>query len=238
MARCRQSPGGALVAGGARRGIATTRFSIPRVPGHRSGAFPSTGGEPVAATRFEAEQRGHFSPHFLPNQRHFLFFVAGPPDTRGVYVGQLGDTSSRRLVDADGPAVFTPATGHLLFVRGGKLLAQAFDAGRLGVRWEPAGHRRTRHSWDGPHPHRVRGRAVHKYHKPPPGSVASEQVRDRPTGAGVAEGRLPRHDCTGPGPVARRSSHRAVPAHGQQCGHLVICRRAAHLGSSDGPRGR
>ena len=47
------------------------------------------------------------------------------------------DRSSRRLVDANGPAVFTPATGHLLFVRGGKLLAQAFDAGRLELSGNP-----------------------------------------------------------------------------------------------------
>ena len=106
-------------------------------PGAPIWRIPATGGEPVAATRFEAAQRGHFGPHFLPDQRHFLFFVTGPPDTRGIHLGQLGDESSRRLADADGPAVFTQASGHLLFVRAGKLLAQAFDAGRLELNGNP-----------------------------------------------------------------------------------------------------
>ena len=106
-------------------------------PGAPIRRISATGGEPVAATRFEAEQRGHFSPHFLPDQRHFLFFVTGPPDTRGVHLGQLGDESSRRLADADGPAVFVQASGHLLFVRAGKLLAQPFDAGRLELNGNP-----------------------------------------------------------------------------------------------------
>ncbi len=39
------------------------------------------GGEPSAATRFESpQQRSHSSPQFLPDGRHFLFFVSGSPE--------------------------------------------------------------------------------------------------------------------------------------------------------------
>ena len=226
---------GALVAGGDASWNRDNTILYSASPGAPIWRIPVTGGEPVAATRFEAEQRGHFGPHFLPDQRHFLFFVTGPPDTRGVHVGQLGDTSSRRLVDADGPAVFAQASGHLLFVRAGKLLAQAFDAGRLELSGNPLVI--DEHVTAGTAPHRVRGRAVRVSRAPARWWPAAADL-DQPKRAGVAEGRLHRHDGTGPGPVARRSSRRAVPPHGQQRRHLVVCRRAPHLGSSDGPRGR
>ena len=95
------------------------------------------GGEPSAATRFESPQhRSHSSPQFLPDGRHFLFFVSGSPEARGVYVGQLDGLDTKRLFDADAPAVYA-TTGHLLFIREGELLAQAFDPNRLEARGDP-----------------------------------------------------------------------------------------------------
>ncbi|MDQ3347407.1 MAG: hypothetical protein M3545_05515 [Acidobacteriota bacterium] len=40
------------------------------------------------------------------------------------------------MFDADAPAV-SAATGHLLFIREGKLLAQGFDPNRLEARGDP-----------------------------------------------------------------------------------------------------
>jgi Tol biopolymer transport system component len=105
-------------------------------PGTPIWRVPASGGEPIAATRFEGTQRSHSSPQFLPDGRHFLFFVIGPPDSHGVHLGQLDNLESNRLVDADTPAVYAP-TGHRLFARDGKLLAQAFDADRLELRGNP-----------------------------------------------------------------------------------------------------
>ena len=204
-------------------------------PGAPIWRIPATGGEPVAATRFQAEQRGHFSPHFLPDQRHFLFFVTGPPDTRGVHLGQLGDASSRRLADADGPAVFMQSSGHLLFVRAGKLVAQAFDAGRLELNGNPLVI--DEHVTAGTTVTASVAGGVRVSQAPSRWWPAAADL-GQPKGAGVAEGRLHRHDGTGPGPVARRPPRRGVPPHGQQRGHLGVCRRAPHVGSSDGPRGR
>jgi eukaryotic-like serine/threonine-protein kinase len=83
------------------------------------------GGEQTAATRVQApQQRGHHYPQFLPDGRHFLFFVTG--EARGVYVGELGKLDTKRLVDADtAPAL--AASGHLLFIRNDKLYAQRLD---------------------------------------------------------------------------------------------------------------
>ena len=88
-------------------------------------------------TRFESpQQTSHSSPQFLPDGRHFLFFVIGSPEARGVYLGQLDGLDTKRLFDADAPAV-SAATGQLLFIREGKLLAQDFDPHRLELRGDP-----------------------------------------------------------------------------------------------------
>jgi serine/threonine protein kinase len=100
-------------------------------PGTSILRVPAGGGEPTAVTRFDSpQQRSHSSPQFLPDQRHFLFFVAGTSEARGVYIGQLDSPDTKRLFDADTPAVYT-SNGQLLFVRGEKLLAQRFDPERL-----------------------------------------------------------------------------------------------------------
>jgi serine/threonine protein kinase len=100
-------------------------------PGGPIFRVPAEGGDAVQVTRVSLpEERGHMFPHFLSDNRHFLFFVTGSAEARGVHVGQLGESSSTRLFDADGPAMYTP-TGHLLFIREGKLLSQGFDANRL-----------------------------------------------------------------------------------------------------------
>jgi len=97
----------------------------------------SAEGELVAVTQFESpQQRVQSFPQFLPDGRHFLFFVTGSPEARGVYFGQLDGLKTRRLFDADGPAVYA-AAGHLLFMRDGKVLAQGFDPDRLELKGDP-----------------------------------------------------------------------------------------------------
>jgi serine/threonine protein kinase/Tol biopolymer transport system component len=93
-----------------------------------------TGGEPSAVTRLGgASEPTHQFPQFLPDGRHFLYYTldAKPP---GVHVGQLDGAETKRLLDADSPAVFAPP-GYLLFLRQGTLFAHAFDP----VRLEPTG---------------------------------------------------------------------------------------------------
>jgi serine/threonine protein kinase len=80
----------------------------------------ANGGEPAQVTTGPF----HTIPRFLPDGRHFLFFVFQPAPA-GVYVGQLDGTGVKRLLDADATPVYV--SGHLLFVRQGVLLAQAFD---------------------------------------------------------------------------------------------------------------
>ena len=93
------------------------------------------GTTPVEITRLDGKQRGHAQPRFLPDERHFLYFVQGTPDVRGAYVGQLDEPGTRRLFDADSAAVYI--SGHLLFVRRATLFAQPFNLSRLEPSGEP-----------------------------------------------------------------------------------------------------
>jgi eukaryotic-like serine/threonine-protein kinase len=96
---------------------------------------PATGGAPVVATRLETGQNDHRAPLILPDQRHVLYYARGTPQVRGVHVARLDGTETKRLLDADGAAVYTQS-GHLLFPRQGELLAQSFDATRLALAGE------------------------------------------------------------------------------------------------------
>jgi eukaryotic-like serine/threonine-protein kinase len=95
----------------------------------------ATGGEPVAVTRRETGQTGHVFPQFLPDGRHFIYFVLGSQG-QGVYAGSLDGGSSKRLANADTPAVVSPS-GFLLFARQTALFAQVFDSERQELSGNP-----------------------------------------------------------------------------------------------------
>jgi Tol biopolymer transport system component len=100
-------------------------------------AIAATGG---AATRIteasQPEQQNHLAPHLLPDGRHYLYYVQGNADRRGIYVGEIGVAGSRRILDADAAAV-SLASGYLLFVRQATLFAQPFDAARVELAGTP-----------------------------------------------------------------------------------------------------
>ena len=62
-------------------------------------------------------QPGQRFPQFLPDGRHFLYYVA---ESRGVFLGEIDRPERRRLFDADAAAVFAPP-GDVLFARNGTL---------------------------------------------------------------------------------------------------------------------
>jgi Tol biopolymer transport system component len=73
----------------------------------------------------------HRFPHFLPDGRHFLFTQAyGKHGEDGIYVGSI-DSPEFKLVSAGPSSNPAYASGYLLLVREGKLLAQPFDLRRL-----------------------------------------------------------------------------------------------------------
>jgi len=98
----------------------------------------ASGGVVTAATRFDPDQAviAHYWPQFLPDGRHFLYYqFSSKPEYRGVYVTALDASSSTRILESDGMALY--ASGHLLFVRDGTLFAQAFDDRALQTSGDP-----------------------------------------------------------------------------------------------------
>jgi Tol biopolymer transport system component len=105
----------------------------------------ATGGraEPVTALDRALEETHHLYPVFLPDGRHYIFYVNSRE--RGLYVAELGAATRRRLFDPDpalpAGAAATPgvyaASGHLLYVRDRALTARQFDLASLTVSGEP-----------------------------------------------------------------------------------------------------
>jgi eukaryotic-like serine/threonine-protein kinase len=102
-------------------------------PGSPIFRVSATGGEATAVTRLAPGESGHRGPHFLPDGRHFLYFVAGNGERNGVHLGQIDSSETRRLMDADSAAIYA-ASGQLLFARQRKLYAQDFDVKRLELK--------------------------------------------------------------------------------------------------------
>ena len=100
--------------------------------------IPATGGpsKPVTALDPARGEIAHEFPHFLPDGRHFLYFaVSSRLGESSIRVGSLDSMDSKFLVNADASAAYAPGPagqrGFLLFVYGGTLLAQPFDARAL-----------------------------------------------------------------------------------------------------------
>jgi serine/threonine protein kinase/Tol biopolymer transport system component len=124
------------VAPSARGGSWNAEGTILYAPSSGAGLMrvAAGGGAAQPATSLAAGNRQRFSaeywPTFLPDGRHFLSFaLAGSKDDRGVYIGSLGSLETKQLARTDTMAAY--ASGHLLFVRDGTLVAQPFDLGRL-----------------------------------------------------------------------------------------------------------
>jgi Tol biopolymer transport system component len=114
---------------------------------HQQGALmrvPAAGGRPEPATTLitDAAETHHLYPSFLPDGRHFVFYIAGKQ--RGLYVGEIGSATRTWLFDPDPslpagaaatPGLYSPS-GHLLYVRDRVLMARPFDASSQSLQGE------------------------------------------------------------------------------------------------------
>jgi Tol biopolymer transport system component len=98
----------------------------------------SSAGGTVAPITHTSESLNHRFPHFLQDGRHFLFTHAfGKRDEDGIYLGSI-DSPELKLVSAGPSSNAAYASGYLLVVRDGKLLAQPFDLRRLQATGSPS----------------------------------------------------------------------------------------------------
>jgi len=102
--------------------------------------IPAAGGTPSRAIGQEKADSSVGSPRwpvFLPDGKHFIFFQFAPDNQGGakVYLGALDSDQSTVLVNSEYRAQYT--SGHLLFVRNGNLMSQAFDEKKLKLTGTP-----------------------------------------------------------------------------------------------------
>jgi Tol biopolymer transport system component len=92
----------------------------------------AAGGAVNAVTALEPGEVRHQEPYFLPDGRHFLY--GSFPSS--VYVGTLM-SGERKLLLRDAGLRTVYSGGRLFFTRGGTLMAQRFDIGRLELLGDP-----------------------------------------------------------------------------------------------------
>jgi Tol biopolymer transport system component len=99
---------------------------------------PVAGGTPEAVTTLDASkgETAHRYPHFLPDGETFLY-VALPGKHRvlEVYAGHVDGREPVHVTSSLTSPVYS--SGHLVFQRGRRLLAQAFDPDALALSGEP-----------------------------------------------------------------------------------------------------
>jgi len=109
-------------------------YSDADAPGLRK--VSSEGGTPVVITHLDTGkgETAHRWPAFLPGGKAFLFVVQyGDNPDHAEVVAQRIDTGQRQVLVHGGTFPQYVPAGYLAFVRGGKLMAVPFDAGRLQV---------------------------------------------------------------------------------------------------------
>jgi eukaryotic-like serine/threonine-protein kinase len=88
----------------------------------------AAGGEISTAVTHGSDEYAVNSAGFLPDGKHFLYTAYHAPNTPSrIKVGTLGKPDSSVMVTEGSTPKFS--SGYLLFVRGGKILAQPFDPG-------------------------------------------------------------------------------------------------------------
>ena len=92
-------------------------------------------GVPVQMTTPDAARGeiSHANPWFLPDGRHFLFWVQAP--TSSIRIGSTDSTETTPLFESDSRAIY--ASGYVFFVRQSTLFSQPFDPARLETGGEP-----------------------------------------------------------------------------------------------------
>jgi eukaryotic-like serine/threonine-protein kinase len=100
-------------------------------PGDGLYRISSAGGMLTRVTSLDstAQETTHRFPSFLPDGKHFLFFVQAHKGKSGIYLGSLDSGEKSFLVSSDRSAVFS--SGYLMFQHSNTLFAQPFDTNTL-----------------------------------------------------------------------------------------------------------
>jgi serine/threonine protein kinase len=98
------------------------------------------GGQSIRVTELDEtrEELNHAYPQFLPDGRHFLYFIqSARPLFTGTYVGSI-DSPDKEIVLANKTNALYAEPGYLLFTLEGTLMAQRFDTRRMETIGDPS----------------------------------------------------------------------------------------------------
>jgi dipeptidyl aminopeptidase/acylaminoacyl peptidase len=103
------------------------------------------GGTPFPVTKLDEsrQENSHRWPFFLPDGRHFLYYARSrQKENRAIFVGSLDSKENRFLMSGTSNVLFAPGSsggseGHLLFERGGWLVARKLDLRTLRFKGDP-----------------------------------------------------------------------------------------------------
>jgi Tol biopolymer transport system component len=108
---------------------------------------PENGGKPQLVLKLDSSkyERSYLWPQFLPDDKHFVFFVqTDMANTTGVYAGTLDPPEYHHLFNSETNAVYSAAAagdssknGYLLFIRDRHLMEQAFNISSRAVSGDP-----------------------------------------------------------------------------------------------------
>ena len=99
----------------------------------------ANGGTPVAVSEFDKNhtEGSHRWPQFLPDGKHYLFFLRNYDKERtGIYAGSL-DSKEHRFVLHTGCESVYVQQGYLLYLQDQTLVSQPFDAQKAELKGEP-----------------------------------------------------------------------------------------------------
>ena len=114
-------------------------------PGQGSSLYrvSANGGKPQEIQKLDvaAFEHAHIWPQFLPDGKHFVFFVlSDSPAATGVYTGSLDSPNYSLLFQSETNAVYSPPSasgsgdhGYLLYIRDRKLMGVGFNAAKLKI---------------------------------------------------------------------------------------------------------
>lgn len=105
-------------------------------------AKPNSNPTPVLKVKPEKGEDGYMWPQFLPDGKHFVFFVqTEASETTGVYTGALDSADYRLQFPAETNALYSAPpdskVGYLLYIGNRKLMGQAFNAQKLAITGDP-----------------------------------------------------------------------------------------------------
>jgi serine/threonine protein kinase/Tol biopolymer transport system component len=126
-----------------RGGAWSSDGTIVFAPTTQSGLYrmPAGGGEATPLTKVDtgAKEASHRWPQFLPDDRHFLYFVQSTsPGEHGIYVGDLQSAAAPRRLVTSGLSAAYASPDRLLFVVDEALMAVRFDWKSQRVEGDPA----------------------------------------------------------------------------------------------------